>query len=161
MKKTLKKYSPKPENIDLGRLNKYLTNPEIWKWNKKTISRAFAIGLFCAFLPIPAHTLLVAIFSVVFSANILLSILVVWVNNPFTMVPFYYFTYKLGASIMGIQMDPKFEFTFSYLMDNFGNATIALWIGGIITSIVSAIIGYYVIITIYKYKAFKRAKRWK
>ncbi|MBT7933993.1 MAG: DUF2062 domain-containing protein, partial [Thiotrichales bacterium] len=53
MKKTLRKYSPKPENIDLGRLNKYLTNPEIWKWNKKTISRAFAIGLFCAFLPIP------------------------------------------------------------------------------------------------------------
>ena len=161
MKESLKKYSPKSENLNLGWLNKHLKNPEIWKWNKKTISRAFAIGLFFAFIPLPMHTLLVAIFAVVFSANILLSILVVWVNNPITMVPFYYFTYKLGASIMGIQMDPKFEFTFSYLMDNFGNATIALWIGGIITSIVSAIIGYYVIITIYKYKAFKRAKRWK
>ena len=107
------------------------------------------------------HTLLVAIFAVVFSANILLSILVVWVNNPITMVPFYYFTYKLGASIMDIEMDPEFEFTFSYLMESFGNVTIAFWVGGLITSIVSALLGYYSIIAIYKYKAFKRVKRWK
>ena len=38
MKETLKKYSPKPENINLGWFNKHLTNPEIWKWNKKTKS---------------------------------------------------------------------------------------------------------------------------
>ena len=57
MKETLKKYSPKPENINLGWFNKHLTNPEIWKWNKKTISRAFAIGLFFAFIPLPMHTL--------------------------------------------------------------------------------------------------------
>ena len=107
------------------------------------------------------HTLLVAIFAVFFSANILLSILVVWVNNPITMVPFYFFTYKLGASIMGIEMDPEFEFTFSYLLDNFGNATIAFWVGGLITSIVSALLGYYSIIAIYKYKALKRVNRSK
>ena len=161
VKETLKKYSPKRENLNLGWLSKYLNDPELWKWNKRTIAKAFAIGLFCAFLPMPAHTLLVAILAVLFSANILLSILIVWVNNPITMVPIYYFTYKLGASIMGIEMDPDFEFSFGYLMDNFGAATIALWIGGIVVSIVSAILGYFSIITIYKYKAFKRVKRWK
>ena len=161
VKEILKKYSPKRENVNLGWLNKYLNNPELWKWNKKTIAKAFAIGFFCAFLPMPAHTLLAAILAVLFSANILLSILIVWVNNPITMVPIYYFTYKLGASIMGIEIDPDFEFSFGYLMDNFGVATIALWIGGIVVSIVSAIVGYFSIITIYKYKAFKRVKRWK
>ena len=161
VKEILKKYSPKRENVNLGWLNKHLTDPELWKWNKKTIAKAFAIGFFCAFLPMPAHTLLAAILAVLFSANILLSILMVWVNNPITMVPIYYFTYKLGASIMGIEMDPDFEFSFGYLMDNFGVATIALWIGGIVVSIVSAIVGYFSIITIYKYKAFKKLKRWK
>ena len=107
------------------------------------------------------HTLLVAIFAVVFSANILLSILVVWINNPITMVPFYFFTYKLGASIMGIEMDPEFEFTFSYLIENFGNATLAFWVGGLITSVITAVIGYYSIVAIYKYKAVKRVRRWK
>ena len=161
MKETLKKYSPKRENVNLGWLNKHLSDPELWKWNKKTIAKAFAIGLFCAFLPIPAHTLLGAILAVIFSANILLSMLMVWVNNPITMVPIYYFTYKLGASIMGIEMDLNFEFSFSYLMNNFGSATLAMWVGGIITSIISAIIGYFAIITIYKYKAIKRVKRLK
>ena len=161
VKEILKKYSPKRENVNLGWLNKHLTDPELWKWNKKTIAKAFAIGFFCAFLPMPAHTLLVAILAVLFSANVLLSILIVWVNNPITMVPIYYFTYKLGASIMGIEIDPDFEFSFGYLMDNFGATTIALWIGGIVVSIVSAILGYFTIITIYKYKALKRVKRWK
>ena len=161
MKETLKKYSPKRENVNLGWLNKHLSDPELWKWNKKTIAKAFAIGLFCAFLPIPAHTLLGAILAVIFSANILLSMLMVWVNNPITMVPIYYFTYKLGASILGIEMDLNFEFSFSYLMNNFGSATLAMWVGGIITSIISAIIGYFAIITIYKYKAIKRVKRLK
>jgi uncharacterized protein (DUF2062 family) len=161
VKEILKKYSPKRENVNLGWLNKHLTDPELWKWNKKTIAKAFAIGFFCAFLPMPAHTLLAAILAVLFSANILLSILIVWVNNPITMVPIYYFTYKLGASIMGIEIDTDFEFSFGYLMDNFGATTIALWIGGIVVSIVSAIVGYFSIITIYKYKAFKRVKRWK
>ena len=55
MKETLKKYSPKRENVNLGWLNKHLADPELWKWNKRTIAKAFAIGLFCAFLPIPGR----------------------------------------------------------------------------------------------------------
>ena len=50
VKEILKKYSPKRENVNLGWLNKHLTDPELWKWNKKTIAKAFAIGFFCAFL---------------------------------------------------------------------------------------------------------------
>jgi uncharacterized protein (DUF2062 family) len=161
MKSILKKYSPKREDINLGWLNKHLTDPELWKWNKKTIAKAFAIGLFCTFLPIPGHTILVAILSIMLSANILLSILVVWVNNPITMLPIYYFTYKIGASIIGIEIDPEFEFSFGYLMDNLGSATLAMWIGGLITSIVASTLGYFSIISIYKYKALKRIKRLK
>ena len=161
MKSMLKKYSPKRENINLGWLNKYLTDPELWKWNKKTIAKAFAIGLFCAFLPLPVHMLLAGILAVTFSANILLSLLVVWVNNPITILPIIYFTYKLGATIIGIEVDPEFEFSFGYLMDNFWSATIALWTGGLISSIVASLVGYFSIISIYKYRAYKRIRRWK
>ena len=161
MKSILKKYSPKRENINLGWLNKHLTDPELWKWNKKSIAKAFAIGLFCAFLPVPIHMLLAGILAVAFSANIMLSLLIVWVNNPITIVPIIYFTYKLGASIIGVEIDPEFEFSFGYLMANFWSATLALWIGGLITSIVASTLGYFSIISIYKYRALKRIKRWK
>ena len=161
MKATLKKYSPKRENVNLGWLNKHLTDPELWKWNKKSIAKGLAIGLFCAFLPVPIHILLAGILAVTFSANILLSLLVVWVNNPITIVPIFYFTYKLGASIIGLEMDPEFEFSFGYLMDNFWSATLALWVGGTITSIMASTLGYFSIISIYRYKALKRVKRLK
>ena len=161
MKATLKKYSPKRENVNLGWLNKHLTDPELWKWNKKSIAKGLAIGLFCAFLPVPIHILLAGILAVTFSANILLSLLVVWVNNPITIVPIFYFTYKLGASIIGVEIDPEFEFSFGYLMDNFWSATLALWVGGLITSITASTLGYFSVISIYKYKALKRVKRLK
>jgi uncharacterized protein (DUF2062 family) len=67
VKETLKRFSPKQEDVNLGWLNKHLHYTDLWKWNKRTISKAFAIGLFCAFLPLPLHTLLAAAFAVVFS----------------------------------------------------------------------------------------------
>ena len=42
MRETLKKYSPKPENINLGWFNKHLTNPAIWKWMLQQRSRCDA-----------------------------------------------------------------------------------------------------------------------
>ena len=161
MKEFLKKYSPNREDINLGWFNKYLHNPNLWKWNKKTISKAFAIGLFCAFLPLPMHTLLAAILAITFSANILLSMFLVWVNNPITMVPIYFFEYKLGSSIIGIEMDPNLKFSLNYFLENLTSATIAIWLGGIIISTLIGIIGYASIISIYKYRALRRLKRWK
>ena len=161
MKKIFKKYSLKPEQVNLGWFNKYLHKEVIWKWNKQTISRAFAIGLFCAFIPLPMHTLLAGILAIAFSANILLAMFLVWINNPITMVPIYFFEYKLGSSIIGIEMDPNINFSLNYFIDNLATATFAIWAGGIIVSSLIGIIGYACIISIYKYKALKRLKYWK
>ena len=46
-------------------------------------------------------------------------------------------------------------------MDNFWSATLPLWAGGLITSTVAATLGYFSIISIYRYKALKRVKRLK
>ena len=161
MKQTLKRFSPKQEDISLGWLNKYLHNPDLWKWNKRTISKAFAIGLFCAFLPLPLHTLLAATLAVTFSSNILLSMGLVWFNNPLTIVPIYFYTYKLGSHIIGTEVDQNFVFTMDYLMGTFATTVSALWVGGLIVSTITAILGYTAILSIYKYRAYQRVKRWK
>jgi len=161
VKKTLKRFSPKQEDINLGWLNKHLHNPDLWKWNKRTISKAFAVGLFCAFLPLPLHTLLAAALAVAFSSNILLSIGLVWLNNPLTMVPIYYYIYKLGSYIIGTEIDPNFQFTIDYFMGSLTSTITAIWVGGLIISTITAIIGYTAILAIYKYKAYQRVKRWK
>ena len=161
MKETLKRFSPKQEDINLGWLNEHLHNPDLWKWNKRTISKAFAIGLFCAFLPLPLHTLLAAALAVVFSSNILLSMGLVWINNPLTMVPIYYYIYKLGSYVIGIEIDQNFQFNIDYFMESFTSTVTAIWVGGLIISTITAIVGYTAILAIYKYRAYQRVKRWK
>jgi len=159
VRETLKRYSPKREDVNLGWLNQHLHEPQLWKWNKRTISRAFAIGLFCAFMPIPLHTLLAAALAVIFSSNILLSMALVWVNNPITMVPIYYYTYKLGSFITGMELDPGFVFAWEYMLNNLTTTTIALWVGGLFIAPIAGFLGYIAILLIYKYRAFKRIKR--
>ena len=57
MKKTLKRLSPNPESLkshkNLGWLSKHLHDASLWNFNRRSISKAFAVGLFCAFIPVP------------------------------------------------------------------------------------------------------------
>ena len=77
------------------------------------------------------------------------------------MVPIYYYTYKLGSYILGMELDPNFVFTLGYILENLTTTTIALWVGGFVVSSIAAILGYIAILSIYKYRAFKRIKRWR
>jgi len=77
------------------------------------------------------------------------------------MVPIYYFTYKLGSYIIGMELDPNFIFTMEYILANLTTTTIALWVGGFIVGLIASILGYITILLIYKYRAFKRIKRWR
>jgi uncharacterized protein (DUF2062 family) len=77
------------------------------------------------------------------------------------MVPIYYYIYKLGSYIIGTEIDPNFQFTIDYFMGSLTSTITAIWVGGLIISTITAIIGYTAILAIYKYKAYQRVKRWK
>jgi uncharacterized protein (DUF2062 family) len=62
MKKLLKRYSPNPNELKnhkhLEWLGKHLQHSGLWHFNRKSIAKAFAVGLFCAFIPVPFQMLL-------------------------------------------------------------------------------------------------------
>ncbi|MGE4570248.1 MAG: DUF2062 domain-containing protein [Gammaproteobacteria bacterium] len=161
MKKFLRKYTPHRSKVNLGWLDKHLQNPCLWNWNRKSISKAFAVGLFCAFLPIPFQMVVAAALAVVFSANILLSVALVWVTNPITMGPIFYFLYKLGCIVLDTQIDPNFTFSWDYLREVIASGLPALLIGSLMVASTSAIVGYTTIQWMYRHKVGKRIKRWK
>ena len=119
MKKLLKRYSPNANDIKnhkhLGWLSEHLHNPSLWNFNRKSISRAFAVGLFFAFIPVPFQMLLAAPGAVIFGANLPLSIALVWITNPITMPAIYYGCYKLGAWILGVQIEADFVMSLEYV----------------------------------------------
>ncbi len=163
MKKTLKRFSPNPEDLKnhkhLGWLSQHLHDASLWNFNRRSISKAFAVGLFCAFIPVPFQMLLAAPGAVIFSANLPLSVALVWITNPITMPPIYYGCYKLGAWILGVEIQQNFVMSLDYVWEVFGTIWQPFLLGCAVVSIVSAFMGYWAIQLIYRLKAYRRAKR--
>lgn len=163
MKKLLQRYTPNPEELKnhkhLGWLSKHLHNASLWNFNRRSTSKAFAIGLFCTFIPVPFQMLLAAPIAVIFSANLPLSVALVWITNPLTIPPIFYVCYKLGAWILGVGIEQDFVMSFEYVWQVFDTIWQPFLLGCLIISIVSSMAGYFIVQLIYRYKAYRRFKR--
>lgn len=163
MKKLLKRYSPKPHEVKnhkhLVWLSKHLHDPSLWNFNRKSISKAFAVGLFFAFIPVPFQMLLAAPGAVIFSANLPLSIALVWITNPLTMAPIYYGCYKLGAWLLGVQIESDVVMSLEYVWQVFDTIWQPFLLGCLTVSTVSALLGYFGVQFIYRYRVYRRSKK--
>ncbi len=163
MKKLLKRYSPNQNEIKnhktLSWLSKHLHNPSLWNFNRKSISKAFAIGLFCAFTPVPFQMLLAAPCAIIFSANLPVAVALVWITNPITIPPIFYACYKLGAWILEVNIKQDFVMSFKYVWQVFDTIWQPFLLGCLILSIVSSVLGYFSIQFVYRLKAYKRLRK--
>ena len=148
-KKLIKRLFPKMNEVQahpqLKYLNALIHKENLWHINRNSIANAFAIGLFCAFIPIPFQMIPAALIAIWVGANIPVSVLLVWISNPFTIAPIFYLCYKLGQLIL---QTPMSEFN-----DSVGISRILeigyLWqpflLGCFIMSCTSSIIGYIIV----------------
>ena len=106
-RKTLRKLLPHPDVIIHNRwiklLGPRLQDPSLWHINRRSFPLAVALGIFCAFIPIPFQMLIAAAAAVWIRVNILVAVPMVWISNPVTMGPMYYFCYLVGAEILGVE----------------------------------------------------------
>ena len=108
-KKLIGRYMPNPETV---RNHKYLrcfgslvANPGLGHLNRHSVANAFAVGLFCAFMPIPFQMVLAAAIAIMVKSNIPVSVALVWVTNPVTMPPLFYLSYKVGAWLLSMPVE--------------------------------------------------------
>jgi uncharacterized protein (DUF2062 family) len=116
-----KKYLPHPDIIVKNRwiklLGPRLQESGLWHINRKSCSGGVAVGVFCAFAPLPFQMLLAAIASILFRSNILVAVPMVWISNPITMPPMFYFCYLVGAQILNSNIEGfAFELSFTWLL---------------------------------------------
>lgn len=122
------------------------------------LAMGMAIGIFVAFTPTVGIQMVIAGFlSWLVRANKAVSMAVVWLSNPATMVPIYWYCYHIGCAILTLEpisrewwaglADPPAEwlpavsFYWSRLLQIAG----PLWLGGTVVGLVCGYATYYVI----------------
>ena len=105
-KKTIKRMMPDHQTI---KENKYLKifgnllhNANLWHLNRHSGAKAFAVGLFFAFIPVPFQMVLAAGAAILFHANLPLAIALVWLTNPLTMPFIFYACYLVGTWVLAV-----------------------------------------------------------
>jgi len=127
-RKIFRKFLPHPDVIIHNRwiklLGPRLQEPSLWHINRRSCSLAVGLGVFCAFIPVPFQMLIAAVGAILFRVNILVAVPMVWISNPVTMGPMYFFCYLIGVEILDIESTGfDFELSFNWLL----NGLAAIW----------------------------------
>lgn len=159
----LKRHSPSHQSIRenklLALLGDNLHKPSLWLLNRSSVAKAFAIGCFCTWIPFPFQTIIAAIIAVIYRANLPISVALVFITNPVTIPPMFYFAYKLGSVMLGMELQQiDMDLSWHWLTSILGQIWQPLLCGCLVLAIVSSAVGYFTINTIWR-KDVKA--RWK
>ena len=93
-----------------------LEHPAYWTLNRRSVTRAFALGLLISFVPMPVHIMVAAAAALLFRLNVPAAIIGTFLANPLTMVPMYMAAYWVGCHLLGIGFhNIAFEMSWDWL----------------------------------------------
>ena len=164
-KRLIKRFLPKHDKVrehkHLQFFGKLLHDPNLFHLNRHSASGGFAVGLFFAFIPLPLQMVMAAAAAILFRVNLPISVALVWITNPITIPPMFYFAYWVGTQILGTPpQNEAFQFSLEWLQHGGLNEIfIPLLVGSLICAIASAIAGYCLILWIWRWRAVERWKQ--
>lgn len=162
-KSPLLKYLPTRQELLQSRMLKPVAHllhmEEIWHMNRRSVSGAFFIGLFSAFLPIPSQMIVAAVIAIAARCNLPIAVGLVWITNPLTIAPMFYFAYRLGAWLLNMEQETEaIELSVTWIWENFGVIGWPLLFGSLVCGWVAGVTGFVVTRVLWR---FHIVKRWK
>lgn len=156
-KKMIRRFMPSPqtfkEHKSLRFLGEILHEPNLWHLNRHAVAKAFLIGIFVAFIPMPFQMLLAAALAVWFNCNLPIAVTLVWITNPITMPFLFYLTYRVGAFLLNRPaVEVNFELSVDWLSTKLMEIGVPLYFGSIVCGILLGIMAYTLIQFFWKRK---------
>ena len=150
-----KRLLPEPHRIRDNRHLRYfgdlLHDPSIWHLNRRSAAGGIAIGLFCAFIPLPVHMIVAAAFAILLRVNLPLAVVLTWITNPLTFAPVFYFAYQVGSWLLHEPvLNIDFEFSIQWVQEIFVNIWEPLLLGCVILAVLSSLTGYFATILLWR-----------
>lgn len=135
---------------------KLLLAPSLWHLNKRSFSGAFVVGLFCAFIPVPFQMVVAAAGAVWARVNLPVSVALVWITNPLTMPPIFYFAYHVGTWTLDTPpSEVEFNLSIEWLKTELGVIWEPFLLGCLICGIVAGALGYILARLLWRYLVIK------
>lgn len=159
-KKTIKRLMPDHHSIKNNKhlqiFGNLLHNANLWHLNRRSVSRAFAVGIFCAFMPVPFQMVLAAGVAILFNANLPISITLVWITNPITMPAIFYACYFVGSwALNAPEQNFSFELSWQWVIESLTTIGPSFLMGCILCATFFSMIGYATINAIWRVTVVK------
>ncbi len=112
------------------------------------IAMSLALGLFIGMMPVMGIHIVIAVFiTTLLRWNKLAAVLAVWITNPISAPFIYGINYMIGARLLGLHHTPALELKLDNLLSFLEKAPHFFWaltVGGVITGLPLALVGYAV-----------------
>lgn len=163
-KHLIRRFMPDPEGLKkhkhLQMFAHLLHDPNLWHLNRKSVSGAIACGLFWAMIPIPMQMIASTLSAISLRLNLPISISLVWVTNPLTIPPVFYFNYLVGTWILGAPPDVgEFQMSVEWITKELGNIWMPLYFGSFIVAVIVAALGYIAIRLYWRWHVIHRYRK--
>ncbi len=159
-KKYIRRFLPDPHKIrehrHLRLFGTLLHDPNLWHLNRRSASGAFAVGLFMAFVPMPFQMIPAAAAAILLRVNLPISVALVWITNPFTMPPVFYFCYTLGAWLLETPVHAvEFEVSWEWASTELVRIWKPFLLGSFLVAAVCSALGYFGIRALWRWHVIR------
>jgi uncharacterized protein (DUF2062 family) len=151
MRRWLKRITPDRQTLEahwfLRHFAALFLDRACWAFHRHSVTRAFAVGLFIAFIPptplLPVHLVTCALLGVYFRLNLPVLFTTVFVSNPFTWLPQIAASLWVGAKLMGLDFMPFMrEIRHQTFWTNVSELWPPLLLGALVLGSIAGLIGY-------------------
>ncbi|MFT7413449.1 MAG: hypothetical protein ACI9FO_000094 [Methylophagaceae bacterium] len=141
-RKFLKRFLPDHKTMQqhphLQKFGQRITDPKLWYLNRRSIAGGAAAGLFVGFMPVLGQMFIAVALAIFFRVNLPIAAMGVWITNPLTFAPIYFFNYKVGAWVLDV---PLGQYAFTMTWEWFTHEFLAIWQPLLLGSLISGVTG--------------------
>jgi len=140
-------------------IKKYKIPPEFLSTNRRSVSRALAVGIFVAVIPMPMQMLAIIFLLPIFRFNAPIGLATVWLSNPITMPFMYYIEYLTGNFLLGCDGTSDIELSLEWFENNLDDIFIPLYAGTLFYAIILSFLAYYIVNHLWIYSVKKEKSK--
>jgi len=168
MQRWLKRVTPDRATLEklwcLKPIEALVVNRGCWTFNRHSVTRAFALGLFIAFIPptppLPVHLVTCVILGLIFRLNLPVLFATVFVSNPFTWLPQVAGSIWVGAKLMGLDLAPFLrEMQSRTIWAHVHELWAPLLLGALVLGCIAAAVGYVLAQSVWRARVFYHLRR--